>query len=94
MRFVYNYIRAVALIIFLLTAFMANAQPPITPPGQGGTPPGLGGRPPGPPCGVPGGDPCPPIPLSDGFGFLLVAGALIGVKKIYSDSKKKKELSY
>lgn len=84
MKFVERFIKSGIVILLFLISFMAYSQPPFTPPGQGQRPPA--GNPPGPPCGVPG-RPCPPIPLSEGIGFLIAAGALIGVKKIYARTK-------
>jgi len=56
-----------------------NGGPPTGPPGNGG------GNPPGP-CFPPGN--C--VPIDGGLGFLLLAGAAYGSKKVYDISKKEK----
>ena len=57
--------------------FMAFCQPPGGPPPGGQVPGGTG-----PPCWAPE---C--IPIDGGIGFLIAAGAVLGVKKI-KDHKK------
>jgi len=84
-------------IIFISAIFFSfnlYAQPGGTPPGHGGTPPGHGGTPPGQgggkpgnPCPGPPGTPCPQIPISGGLEFLIVAGMIIGVRKLYKSNK-------
>lgn len=72
----YLFIGKLSLLIFVLGVnFMAFTQPP------GGPPPGgpTGG---GPPCWDPE---C--VPIDGGLGFLIAAGAVLGVKKI-RDYKK------
>ena len=73
------------------------------PPGQGGTPPGQGGTPPGQGGGNPGngggpggpGNPCPPpfrpcepIPINGGVEYIIVAGVILGIRKLYLSKKK------
>jgi len=72
----YLFIGKLSLLIFVLGVnFMAFTQPPGGPP-PGGT---TGG---GPPCWDPE---C--VPIDGGLGFLIAAGAVLGVKKI-RDYKK------
>ena len=79
---IYLFIGRLAVLVFVMgNEFMAFTQ--VTPPG--GPPPG--GPPPGgvgtdPPCWNPE---C--IPIDGGVGFLIAAGAVLGVKKI-RDYKK------
>lgn len=72
----YLFIGKLTLIVFALSVnFVAFTQPPGGPP-PGGT---TGG---GPPCWDPE---C--VPIDGGIGFLIAAGAVLGVKKI-RDYKK------
>ena len=70
-------LRSIALRLFLL-AFTAGmglvslAQPTTGPPPGGGGPAG------DPPCWDP---PC--VPIDGGIGFLIAAGAFLGVRKLY-----------
>ena len=73
----------VGIILFLLfISVSVFAQPPFTPPGQGGGPPPR-------PCPGPPWQPCPDIPISGGIEFLIAAGMVIGLKKLYSSNKTK-----
>ena len=82
MGFVIKYLKVGIFISFLFISTAIFAQPPFTPPGQGGNPPGN-------PCPGPPGTPCPQIPITGGIGFLIVAGMIIGIRKIYrSDNQK------
>ena len=70
-------LRSIALRLFLLAftvgmSMVTFAQPP------GGPPPGGGGVTGDPPCWDP---PC--VPIDGGLGFLIAAGAFLGVKKLY-----------
>ena len=70
--------RILLAAFFVACDIMLFAQPP------GGPPPGGGGTTGGvPPCWAPE---C--IPLDGGIGFLLVAGAALGAKKIYNNREK------
>ena len=71
----YYTLRLCLAVAFMACNIMLFAQPP------GGPPPGGGGstgtR---PPCWEPE---C--IPIDGGIGFLIAAGAVIGVKKLYGN---------
>ena len=68
--------KLITLSFVLMMNVMAFAQPP------GGPPPGGGGTGGDPPCWDPE---C--VPIDGGIGFLIAAGAVLGVKKI-RDYKK------
>ncbi|WP_157454266.1 PID-CTERM protein-sorting domain-containing protein [Crocinitomix catalasitica] len=69
----YYTLRLCLAVFFLASNVMLFAQPP------GGTPPGGGGTTgDAPPCWTPE---C--VPIDGGIGFLIAAGAAIGVKKLY-----------
>ena len=82
MGFVIKYLKAGIFISLLFVSTVMFAQPPFTPPGQGGNPPGN-------PCPGPPGTPCPQIPLTGGIGFLIAAGMIIGIRKIYKSENQK-----
>ena len=69
--------RICAALLMLVGNVIAFAQPPAGPPP---TAPPTGG---GPPCWDPE---C--IPIDGGVGFLIVAGAALGAKKIYDHRNK------
>jgi hypothetical protein len=72
------------LVVFLLITTISFAQP------AGGPPP-----PPPPPTGGAANPPCwppPCIPIDGGIGFLVIAGAALGVKKMYDHKKSKPEV--
>ena len=73
----------VGIILFLLfISVSVFAQPPFTPPGQGGSPPPR-------PCNGNGPWGCEEIPITGGIGFLIAAGMIIGIRRIYrSDNQK------
>ena len=78
MKKIYLYSwKLIALITVLATDFNAFTQPPGGAPPGGQVPTGIG-----PPCWDPE---C--IPIDGGIGFLIAAGAVLGVKKI-RDHKK------
>jgi hypothetical protein len=78
MNFRLYIFRAFLMLIGLATHIALFAQPP------GGPPPGGGGSTGStPPCWQPE---C--IPIDGGIGFLLVAGAALGAKKIYNNRIK------
>jgi hypothetical protein len=70
--------RAILVLVGLATSMALFAQPP------GGPPPGAGGSSGSlPPCWDPD---C--VPVDGGLGFLIVAGAALGAKKINDHRKK------
>lgn len=77
MRLITRFIKYGLIIPLLFLGTIILAQPGF--PGPGG-----GGPPPPNPCG---GKPCPPIPITGGIGFLIAAGMIIGIKRIYSSDK-------
>lgn len=78
MKKIYLYIwKLLALVTVLATDFNAFTQPPGGPPPGGQVPTGTD-----PPCWDPD---C--VPIDGGIGFLIAAGAVLGVKKI-RDHKK------
>jgi hypothetical protein len=80
MNRIYLKIGKISALIFVLAFdFIAFTQPP------GGAPPG-GGTGTDPPCWDPE---C--IPIDGGIGFLIAAGAVLGVKKI-RDHRKQSEI--
>lgn len=77
---IYSTIHKLGVLLFIVTCeFMAFTQggPPGGPPPGGQVPTGTG-----PPCWDPN---C--VPIDGGVGFLIAAGAVLGVKKI-RDYKK------
>lgn len=66
--------------VFILLAHGLFAQPP------GGPPPGGATGTPPPDCW-----PAPCIPVDGGIGFLVLAGAALGGKKIYDAQKRKSQ---
>lgn len=73
-----------SITFFLLMNVNSFAQPAVGLPTQ---PPPPVGNAANPPCWPP---PC--IPIDGGIGFLVVAGAALGVKKIYDHKKSKSEV--
>lgn len=70
------FLKKLLLFLFLLSVGGLFAQPP------GGPPPGGGGTTgTAPPCWEPE---C--VPIDGGIGFLLVAGAALGARKLYNKS--------
>ncbi len=70
---------ALRLLLFTVTlgiSLINFAQPP------GGPPPSTSGPSGDPPCWDP---PC--IPIDGGIGFLIAAGAFLGIRKIYTINK-------
>ena len=80
MRVIIKYFRVGLIVLLLIFSSIIFAQPPFTPPGQGGTPPGN-------PCPGPPGTDCPQIPITGGIGFLIAAGILIGINKLHKLNK-------
>ncbi len=76
---VYLFLGKVLTITFMFGVnFMSFAQPPGGPPPGGQIPGGTG-----PPCWDPN---C--VPIDGGVGFLIAAGAVMGVKKIRDHKKQ------
>ena len=65
--------RLIVVLILLFTSTLVSAQP--------GPPCGT------PPCGGPGGNPGPPVPLS-GIELIIAAGAAYGARKIYQRARR------
>ena len=82
MGLIIKYFKVGAVITLLFLSSLAFAQPPFTPPGQGGEPPPH-------PCPGPPWAPCPQIPISGGIEFLIIAGMIIGIKKLYDKNKNR-----
>ena len=75
----YLLIEKLTLILFAMSVnFVAFCQPPGGPPPGGQVPGGSG-----PPCWDPQ---C--VPIDGGLGFLIVAGAVLGAKKIRDHRKQ------
>ncbi|GAB4249320.1 MAG: hypothetical protein Kow0079_01900 [Vicingaceae bacterium] len=75
-----NFKRIFLTLVFLVALSIVNNAFAAGPPG----PPGGGGG--GPPCWPP---PC--VPIDGGIGYLIAAGALLGIKKtndLYQNRKK------
>jgi hypothetical protein len=83
MSYYVKYVKVFVIIPLVFVATTMIAQPGFTPPGQGGT------IPPNPCVGQGNGKPCQPIPISGGIEFLIAAGMIIGIKKLYSSNKTK-----
>ena len=77
MKFKTIILRALPTAILLLSVVNSFAQPSSGPPPGGGGSTGTT-----PPCWDPS---C--IPVDGGIGFLIAAGAFIGIRKIYGRSK-------
>ena len=65
-------------VFFIAADLVAIAQPPASPP-----PPGGGSTGTDPPCWDPE---C--IPIDGGVGFLIAAGAALGIRKVYNKKNK------
>ena len=83
MRFIARYIKFGFIIPLIFMGTITFAQPGFPGPG---TP---GGGPPPNPCGWgnSNGKPCQPIPITSGIGFLIAAGMIIGIRKLYKSDK-------
>ncbi len=76
---IYSIIHKLGILFFVVACeFMAFAQPPGGPPPGGSVPAGTE-----PPCWDPD---C--VPIDGGVGFLIAAGAVLGVKKIREYKKQ------
>ena len=95
--------RRIIISIAFLSAMFISTELLSQPPGHGGTPPGQGGTPPGQGGGNPGngggpggpGNPCPPpfrpcepIPINGGVEYVIAAGVILGIRKLYLSKKK------
>ena len=81
MGLVIKYFRVGVVITLLFLSSLAFAQPPFPGPPGGGPPPH--------PCPGPPWMPCPQIPISGGIEFLIIAGMIIGIKKLYDKNKNR-----
>ena len=102
-------LRGIIISIVFLSAMIISTELQAQPSGNGGIPPGQGGTPPGQGGGNPGngggaggpGNPCPPpfqpcepIPINGGVEYVIAAGVILGIRKLYLSKKSIKIRSF
>ena len=98
-----NLLRGIIISVIFFLAINISPEILAQPPGHGGIPPGQGGTPPGQGGGNPGngggpggpGNPCPPpfrpcepIPINGGVEYVIAAGVILGIRKLYQSRNR------